>query len=156
MLPLSGLRGCKTKPRDAEDFSLSEKGADGALWTDCTTMGGEARRKKYAFGILPGTREQDGCCSDKSSVSKLQGLEGQRKAEGAEQPCQCTPKLLQLPRKSAPSAQRTQDDGEVTGFGNGATADHKDGWQMGQRKKGCEPPERAHRLAYGQEERRWL
>lgn len=53
MLRLSGLQGCKTKPRNAEDFSLSGKGADGALWTDCTVMGGEARRKKYAFGILP-------------------------------------------------------------------------------------------------------
>lgn len=47
MLPLSGLQGCKTKPRDAEDFLLSEKGADGALWTDCTMMGGEARRNTY-------------------------------------------------------------------------------------------------------------
>ena len=100
MLPLSGFRGCKNKPRDPEDFTLSGKGADGALWTDCTMMGREARRKRCTFGTLPGTHEQDGCFSDKSSVSQLQGLEGQRRAEGAEQsPCQCTPKLLQLPRK---------------------------------------------------------
>lgn len=82
-------------------------------------MGREARRKKCMFGTLPGAHEQDGCFSDKSRVSKLQGLEGQRKAEGAEQsPCQCTPKLLQFPRKRGPSARRTQDDGEVTGFGD--------------------------------------
>ena len=37
--------------------------------------------------------------------------------------------------KSGPSARRTQDDGEVTGFGHGAPAGHKDDdrWDKGRR-----------------------
>ena len=152
MLPLSGLQGCKNKPRDPEDFTLSGTGADGALWTDCTMMRREARRKKCTFGTLPGTHEQDGCFSDEKCKPAPRAWGAARGGGGRAAASSAYTKAATTPQaKSGASARRTQDDGEVPGFGHWAPAGHKDDdrWDKGRRgMKG------AHRLAYRQEERR--